>query len=78
MQDVKFDSRPSPPTEPHENKLRMGTAVIGLLASGCDLAYCLTFPLGAVLPIYLFLAAAGLFWMIWHLLVARILWQRAK
>lgn len=55
-----------------------GTAVIGLLASGCDLAYCLTFPLGAALPIYLFVAAAGLFWMIWHLLVARILWQRAK
>lgn len=55
-----------------------GTAVIGLLASGCDLAYCLTFPLGTALPIYLFLAAAGLFWMIWHLLVARMLWQRAK
>jgi hypothetical protein len=55
-----------------------GTAVIGLLASGCDLAYCLTLPLGTALPVYLFLAAAGLFWTIWHLLVARVLWQRAK
>lgn len=43
-----------------------------------DLAYCLTFPLGTTLPVYLFLAAAGLFWMIWHLLIARMLWQRAK
>jgi hypothetical protein len=54
------------------------TAVVGLLASGCDLAYCLTFILAPVLPVYLFLAVAGLFWMTWHLLVARILFIRAK
>jgi hypothetical protein len=55
-----------------------GTAVFGLLASGCDLAYCFVFPLTAVAPVYLLLAAAGLFWMLWHLLVARILWQYAR
>jgi hypothetical protein len=54
------------------------TAVFGLLASGCDLVYCLVFPLTAVAPVYLLLAAAGLFWMLWHLLVARILWKYAK
>lgn len=54
------------------------TAIIGLLASGCDLAYCLAFPLAPDLPVYLFLAAAGLFWMIWHLLVAVKLLQLAK
>lgn len=54
------------------------TAIVGLLASGCDLAYCLTFPLRPAVPVYLFLAVAGLFWMIWHLLVARILFKRAK
>jgi hypothetical protein len=54
------------------------TAIVGLLASGCDLAYCLTFPLSPALPVYLFLAAAGLFWMVWHLLVAQILYQRSK
>ncbi len=51
------------------------TAVLGLLASGCDLAYCLVFPLTPVAPVYPLLAAAGLFWMLWHLLVARVLWQ---
>jgi hypothetical protein len=54
------------------------TAVLGLLASGCDLAYCLVFPLTAVAPVYLLLAAAGLFWMLWHLLAARVLWKYAK
>ncbi len=54
------------------------TAIVGLLASGCDLAYCLAFPLRPAVPVYLFLAAAGLFWMIWHFLVARILFKRAK
>jgi hypothetical protein len=54
------------------------TAIVGLLASGCDLIYCLTFPLRPAVPVYLLLAAAGLFWMIWHLLVARILFKRAK
>jgi len=28
--------------------------------------------------VYLFLAVAGLFWMIWRLLVARILFERSK
>lgn len=55
-----------------------GTAILGLLASGCDLAYCLVFPLTPIAPVYLLLAAAGLFWMLWHLFVARILFQRLK
>ncbi len=54
------------------------TAILGLLASGCDLAYCLVFPLTPVAPVYLLLAAAGLFWMLWHLLAARVLFQRLK
>lgn len=54
------------------------TAILGLLASGCDLAYCLTFPLTPIAPVYLLLAAAGLFWMLWHLLVARILWKHLR
>jgi hypothetical protein len=54
------------------------TAIVGLLAGGCDLAYCLTFPLQPGAPMYLFLAAAGLFWMIWHLLAARLLFKHSK
>jgi hypothetical protein len=54
------------------------TAILGLLASGCDLAYCLVFPLTPIAPVYLLLAVAGLFWMLWHLLVARVLWKFAK
>lgn len=54
------------------------TAIVGLLASGCDLAYCVTFPLRPAVPVFLFLAAAGLFWMIWHLLVARILFKTSN
>ena len=53
-------------------------AIVGLLASGCDLAYCLTFILAPALPVYLFLAVAGLFWMTWHLLVAWILYKHSK
>lgn len=49
------------------------TGIVGLLASGCDMAYCLTIPLVSVFPTFLFLAVAGLFYMIWHLLVARVL-----
>ncbi len=30
-----------------------GTAILGLLASGCDLAYCLVFPLTPIAPVYL-------------------------
>jgi hypothetical protein len=53
------------------------TAIIGLLASGCDLAFCLTF---ALLPSLqaVWMSLGGAFWMIWHLLVARILYQHAK
>ncbi len=54
------------------------TAIVGLLAGGCDLAYCLTFTLTPILPVYLFLAVAGLLYMIWHLLVARILLKHAQ
>jgi hypothetical protein len=54
------------------------TAIVGLLASGCDLIYCLTFTLIPLFPVYLFLAGAGLFYLIWHLLVARLLLQRMK
>jgi len=53
------------------------TAIVGLLASGCDLAYCLTFPFSLTLQIIL-MSLGGAFWMIWHLLVARILLKLAK
>jgi hypothetical protein len=53
------------------------TAIFGLLAGGCDLAYCLTFTLSPALQV-LFMASGGAFWMIWHLLVTRILFQREK
>lgn len=53
------------------------TAVFGLLAGGCDLAYCLTFALSPGLQV-LFIACGGAFWMTWHLLVARILFKRSK
>jgi hypothetical protein len=55
-----------------------GMAIIGLLASGCDLAYCLVFPLTPIAPVYLLLAAAGLFWMLWHLMMARVFWKYAQ
>jgi hypothetical protein len=54
------------------------TGIVGLLASGFDLVYCLTFILTALFPVYLFLAVAGLFYLIWHLLVARLLLRRMK
>ncbi len=44
------------------------TAIFGLLAGGCDLAYCLTFALSPGLQV-LFMASGGAFWMIWHILV---------
>lgn len=53
------------------------TAIIGLLASGCDLTYCLTFAFGPVLQT-VFLASGGLFWMIWHILVGRMLFRHSK
>lgn len=52
-------------------------AFFGLLAGCCDLAYCLTFALSPDLQV-LFMASGGAFWMIWHLLIARILFQRLK
>lgn len=54
------------------------TAIFGLLASGSDLTYCLVFPLTPLAPVYLFLAAAGLFWMLWHLLIARFLFSTIR
>jgi hypothetical protein len=59
-------------------RFNRATAIVGLVASACDLAYCLTFALRPLLPVYLFLAVAGLFWMIWHLLVAQILLRLSK
>lgn len=53
------------------------TAIVGLLAGGCDLAYCLTFALSPGLQV-LFMASGGAFWMLWHLLVTRILWKLDK
>jgi hypothetical protein len=53
------------------------TAIVGLLAAGCDLAYCLTFPISPILQAIL-MSFGGAFWMIWHLLVARILFKRSK
>jgi hypothetical protein len=51
--------------------------IVGLLASGCDLAYCLTIFSAPSLRAFL-LAAGGPFWMIWHLLVAWILLKRSR
>jgi hypothetical protein len=53
------------------------TAIVGLLAGGCDLAYCLTFALAPALQV-LFMASGGACWMIWHLLIARILFLKSK
>jgi hypothetical protein len=53
------------------------TAIFGMLAGGCDLAYCLTFAFSPGLQV-LFMAFGGAFWMIWHLLIARILFQKSK
>ena len=51
------------------------TAIVGLLASSLDLVYCLTFALAPSLQA-VWLASAGLIWMIWNLLVSRILFKR--
>jgi len=51
--------------------------IVGLLASGCDLVYCLTIFSAPSLRAFL-LAAGGLFWMIWHLLVGLRLLQLSK
>lgn len=52
-------------------------AILGLLASGCDLAYCLTFALAPSLQV-VWLASGGFFWMVWHLLVAHILLKSSQ
>ena len=59
-----------------------GTAIIGILASGFDLAYCIAY---AFLPMVdsellsvLFIPAAGLFLMIWHIMVGWRLYQLGK
>ena len=51
--------------------------IVGLLASGCDLVYCLTIFFAPSLRALL-LAVGGLFWMIWHLLVGLRLLQLSK
>jgi hypothetical protein len=51
--------------------------IVGLLASGCDLVYCLTIFLAPSLRAFL-LAAGGLFWMIWHLLIGLRLLQLSR
>jgi hypothetical protein len=53
------------------------TAVVGFLASGCDLAFCLTFAFSPILQI-VFMSLGGLFWMLWHLLVGCILFKLSK
>ncbi len=44
-------------------------AIVGMVAAACDLLYCLTVQFAPSLRILL-LAAGGLFWMVWQLLVA--------
>jgi hypothetical protein len=51
--------------------------IVGLLAAGCDLIYCLTIFFAPSLRTFL-LAAGGLFWMIWQLLVGLRLLQLSK
>lgn len=53
------------------------TAVAGLIAGGCDLAYCLTFAVSPVLPV-VFMSCGGAFWMIWHILVGIQLMRLSK
>lgn len=54
-----------------------GTAMVGLLASALDLAYCLTFAFLPALQV-IFVAGAGLLWVIWHILIALRLFRLAK
>jgi len=53
------------------------TAIFGLLAAGCDLAYCLIFAISPVLQLVL-MSFGGAFWMVWHVLAARVLFRCAK
>ena len=61
------------------NVFRRTAAYVGIVASALDLAYCFAFVLntsvdGKVLAL-VFIPAAGLFWMIWQILVGWRLWQ---
>ncbi len=63
----------------HSNAFNRATAYVGILASALDLAYCIAFvfvPTGGngTLALY-FIPAAGLFLMIWHILVGWRLYQ---
>lgn len=58
------------------------TAYVGILASGLDLAYCITYLFlptinSGLLTIY-FIPAAGLFLMIWHIMVGWRFYQLGK
>jgi hypothetical protein len=53
------------------------SGVIGLIAAGCDLIYCLTIPFTPALQTLL-MASGGAFWMIWHILAAKFLLDYAK
>jgi len=53
------------------------TAYVGILASAFDLAYCITFAFVPAMTVYL-LSAAGLFLMIWHILIGRRLYQLGR
>lgn len=55
------------------------TAYVGILASGLDLAYCFTYvfipAINSELLAVLFIPAAGLLLMVWHILIGVRLWQ---
>ena len=58
------------------------TAYVGILASAFDLVYCITFAfmptVGSELLAVIFIPAAGLFLMIWHIMVGWRLYQLGK
>jgi hypothetical protein len=51
--------------------------IVGLLAGGCDLMYCLIFAIAPILQVIL-MSCGGLFWMIWHILIGMKLLKLAK
>ncbi len=53
------------------------TALVGIVASACDLVYCFTFACMPLLPVYL-LSTAGLLLMVWHILVGLRLLQLGR
>jgi hypothetical protein len=58
------------------------TAYVGILASALDLAYCIAFAfvptVDSDLLAVCFMPAAGLFLMIWHILVGRRLYRLGR